>query len=165
MMKRTTLFVVVASAFSLPLSALANSDTSSSAEQSTWGQSTQRVESMNDQQGVDHSQSSQSSDVIKQAQEKLSSLGKDVGTPDGQMNSQTRQALEEFQQENGLQPSGQLDSQTLAALEIDQSSAASGGSSSATPSSESSSSVTPSTPSSESSSSGSSSSESPSSTY
>jgi len=156
MMKRTTLFVVVASAFSLPLPALANSDTSSSAEQSTWGQSTQRVESMNDQQGVDQSQSSQSqsSDVIKQAQEKLSSLGKDVGTPDGQMNSQTRQALEEFQQENGLQPSGQLDSQTLAALDIDQSSAASGGSSS----------VTPSTPSSESSSSGSSSSESPSNT-
>lgn len=128
-MKRTTLYVALASALSLSSVAFANeSSSSSSADQSTWGQSTQRVESMNDQQG-------QSPDLVKQAQEKLSALGKDVGTPDGQLGAKTQQALQEFQQENGLQPSGQLDSQTLAALDIGQSSAAGGSSSSGSPSS------------------------------
>ena len=128
-MKRTTLHVALASSLSLSPLAFAND--------SSWSKATQRVESMNDQQGQNQSQD-QSPDLVKQAQEKLSALGKEVGTPDGQMNSQTQQALQEFQRDNGLQPSGQLDQQTIAALDIDQSgSAASGSSPSGSPASES----------------------------
>ena len=101
-MKRTTLFIALASAASLSVPAYA---------ESSWSKATQRVESMNDQHG-------ESSDLVKQAQEKLSSLGKDVGTPDGQMSAKTQQALKEYQQENGLQPTGQLDQQTIAALDL-----------------------------------------------
>jgi peptidoglycan hydrolase-like protein with peptidoglycan-binding domain len=123
-MKRTTLFIALASAVSIPLSAYAHGNNASSQNESEWSKSTQRVESMNDQQG-------QSSDLVKQVQEKLSALGKDVGTPDGQMNSKTEQALTDFQQQNGLQATGQLDQQTIAALDLDQSgSAATGGSAS-----------------------------------
>jgi peptidoglycan hydrolase-like protein with peptidoglycan-binding domain len=116
-MKRTTLYVALASSLSLSPFAFAND--------SSWSKATQRVESMNDQQGQSQSQE-QSPDLVKQAQEKLSALGKNVGTPDGQMNSRTQQALQEFQRDNGLQPSGQLDQQTLAALDINQSGSASG---------------------------------------
>lgn len=109
-MKRTTIFIALASALSLPAYA-------------------------NDQahkQGSSEAQSSQqNSDVVKQAQQKLSDSGKDVGKVDGQMGPKTQAALKEFQQEKGLQASGQLDQETLAALDLDQgSSAASGGTSS-----------------------------------
>lgn len=122
-MKTTTLFVAVASAFSL--SAYAGSYGSSrSASDSSWGQATQRVESMNGQRDQ-----SQSSDLVKQAQEKLSALGKDVGTADGEMNPKTEQALTEYQQEKGLTPSGELDQQTIASLDLGQSGSAASGSS------------------------------------
>lgn len=122
-MKRTTLFIALASAASIPLSAYALGNENSQNE-SEWSKSTRRVESMDAQQG-------QSSELVKQAQEKLSALGKDVGTADGQMNPKTEQALTDFQKENGLQPTGQLDSQTIAALDLSQSGpAATGGSAS-----------------------------------
>ena len=143
-MKRTTLYVALASALSLSAAAFANESSNSSQNESSWGKATQRVESMNDQQQGQSQSAEQSPDLVKQAQEKLSALGKDVGTPDGQLGQKTQQALQEFQQENGLQPSGQLDSQTLAALDIDQSSAATGGSASESSSSGSSSSGSPS---------------------
>ena len=121
-MKRTTLFALT-SALSLSASMYAYGN-ASSANDSEWSKSTLRVERMNDQQR-------EGSGLVKQAQDKLSALGKDVGTADGQMNPKTEQALTDFQQENGLQPTGQLDSQTLAALDLNQSgSAATGGSSS-----------------------------------
>ena len=122
-MKRTMLFVALAYALPLSIPAYANSD-STSQDGSSWSEATKRVEGMNDRQG-------QSPGLVKQAQERLSSLGKDVGAPHGQMNSKTEQALSEFQKEKGLQPTGQLDQQTLAALDLNQSgSAATGGSAS-----------------------------------
>ncbi len=122
-MKRTTLFVALASAFSIPVAAYAHGNTSSQND-SAWSKSTERVESMNGQQD-------QNPSLVKEAQQKLSALGKDVGTPDGQMNSKTQQALTDFQQQNGLQPTGQLDQETIAALDLNQSgSAATGGSAS-----------------------------------
>lgn len=126
-MKRTMPFVVLASAFSLSLSAYAHG-ASSSQNQSDWSKSTQRVESMNDRQSHGDQQS-RSPELVKQAQEKLAAMGKNVGAPDGQLNAKTERALMQYQKENGLQPTGQLDQQTLAALDIDQSgSAATGGS-------------------------------------
>lgn len=126
-MKRTTLFAAVAAALSLPLSAYANTNTGSSSQnQSEWGKATQRVERMNGQQNQGNQRSA---DLVKQVQEKLSAMGKNVGKPDGQMGPKTQHALKEYQQENGLQATGQLDQQTIAALDIDQSSSAANGSS------------------------------------
>jgi peptidoglycan hydrolase-like protein with peptidoglycan-binding domain len=79
-------------------------------------------------------------EVVKQAQEKLSAAGHDVGQPDGKIGPKTQAALKEFQEKEGLQASGQLDSQTLAALEIGTpegtTSSSSAGSSSPSPSSQ-----------------------------
>ena len=123
-MKRTTLFVALASALSL--SAYAHDQSSKQSSQSDETQ----------QQSAAAGQSQQNPDLVKQAQEKLSAAGKDVGTPDGKMGPKTQAALKDFQQEKGLQASGQLDHETLAALDIDQdSSAATGGTSDNSPSS------------------------------
>jgi murein L,D-transpeptidase YcbB/YkuD len=122
-MKRATMFVALASAFSFSIPAFAHGDARSQ-NQSEWSKATERVEAMN-------GQPSENPDLVKQAQEKLSHMGKDVGTADGQMNAKTEQALAQYQQEHGLQPTGQLDRQTLAALDLNHSgSAATGGASS-----------------------------------
>lgn len=127
-MKRTTLFAALASALSLSVSAYAHGDMSGQ-NQSEWSKATQRVESANDQQSQGDEQS-QSPDVVKQAQEKLSAMGKDVGTPDGRMDAKTQQALKEYQQENALQPTGKLDQQTIAALDLNPTGSAAPGASS-----------------------------------
>ena len=119
-MKRTTLFAALASALSLSVSAYAQGD-SNSQDRSDWSKATQRVESMNEQQSQGE-EPSQSPAIVKQAQEKLGAMGKEVGTADGQMDAKTQQALKEYQQENGLQPTGQLDRQTVAALDLTSSS-------------------------------------------
>lgn len=128
-MKRTTLFVAVASALPISLSAYANGNSGTGSQnQSEWGKTTQRVEAMHGQQGGSNRQSA---DLVKQVQEKLSAMGKDPGKPDGRLGPKTQQALKEYQNEKGLQATGKLDRQTLAALGIDQSgSAATGGSTS-----------------------------------
>jgi peptidoglycan hydrolase-like protein with peptidoglycan-binding domain len=73
---------------------------------------------------------------IKQAQEQLKSAGLYKGTADGKMGPETKQAISEFQQKNGLTKTGELDQQTMAALSKTQSGAASSlsGSSSTQPS-------------------------------
>ncbi len=117
-MKRTTLFVALASAISL----------SAYAHDQSRQQSSQNDQS---QQQSAKAQQAQNSHVVKQAQEKLSADGKDVGAPDGQLGPKTQAALKEFQQEKGLQQTGQLDQETIAALDLDQTkSAATGGTSS-----------------------------------
>jgi peptidoglycan hydrolase-like protein with peptidoglycan-binding domain len=58
-------------------------------------------------------------DTVRQAQQQLQQRGFDVGQPDGQLGATTRQALRDFQQRQGLQPTGRLDQQTLAALGVE----------------------------------------------
>lgn len=53
---------------------------------------------------------------IHSAQQTLSSLGYDVGTPDGSMGPRTRAALRSFQTQYGLKRTGRLDAATLAEL-------------------------------------------------
>ena len=118
-MKRTTLFVALASAFSL--SAFAGGQ-----GQQSGAQSGQNEQSASYQQSASDQQT-QGPDVVKQVQQKLSDKGQDVGQPDGQMGPKTQAALKEFQQQNGLQPTGQIDEQTLAALDIGQSGSSSTG--------------------------------------
>src|SRR5262245_47653035 len=89
--------------------------------------SSQSTEPHNAQPSAQHAQAGQSlgaeedHDTIKQAQEKLSSMGHNAGPADGIMGPKTEAALKEFQQSKGLQASGQLDGRTLAALQVDES--------------------------------------------
>jgi peptidoglycan hydrolase-like protein with peptidoglycan-binding domain len=75
----------------------------------------------------------QSSDLVKQAQQKLSQGGHKVQA-DGVMGPKTQAALKEFQQAKGIEASGELNKDTLAALgvsgEVTTGSAAIGGSAS-----------------------------------
>jgi peptidoglycan hydrolase-like protein with peptidoglycan-binding domain len=120
-MKRTTLFIALASAFSL--SAFAAGEEQHSGAQSGQGAQGSTQQSASQQQ-------KQSPEVVKQVQQKLSENGQDV-QPDGKMGPKTQAALKEFQQQNGIKPTGQLDQQTLAALKIGESgSSATGGSAS-----------------------------------
>lgn len=54
--------------------------------------------------------------TLRQVQEALQRQGYAVGSPDGRWNEPTAQALREFQQAQGLEPSGELNSRTLGAL-------------------------------------------------
>lgn len=78
-------------------------------------------------------QMSQNKELVKQAQEKLSAAGHDVGSADGIMGPKTQKGLKEFQQSKGLQPSGQLDQKTLAELGVSGDASASTGASSDKP--------------------------------
>lgn len=112
-MRRTTLFIAVASALSL---STAFAQSSQSAQQDRQASSQQQA---------------QSPDVVKQVQEKLSAEGQKV-TADGKMGPQTEAALKEYQQKNGLQATGRIDQETLAKLGIESGSSATGGTSGGT---------------------------------
>jgi peptidoglycan hydrolase-like protein with peptidoglycan-binding domain len=73
-------------------------------------------------------QMSQSPELIKQAQEKLSAAGHDAGPADGIMGPRTQKALKDFQQAKNLDASGQLDQKTLSALGVSEGSATAGAS-------------------------------------
>jgi hypothetical protein len=59
-----------------------------------------------------------SRDEIRQVQIMLNQKGFNVGEPDGILGTRTRQALIEFQRNQGFQASGQIDQQTVAALGV-----------------------------------------------
>ena len=113
-MKLTPFAVAVAAAFSM--SAIAADEKQKDA-QSQGAQSSQQA-------------ASQSPEVVKQAQEKLSAAGHDAGEAEGIMGPKTQSALKEFQESKGLQASGQLDQKTMAALGMSGGSSASSGASS-----------------------------------
>jgi peptidoglycan hydrolase-like protein with peptidoglycan-binding domain len=72
-----------------------------------------------------------SPDTVKQVQQQLSDKGLSPGPVDGVMGPKTRDALKQFQQQQGMTASGSLDQQTLTALGVDASgSGATSGSSS-----------------------------------
>jgi hypothetical protein len=53
---------------------------------------------------------------VRQIQEQLKTQGLYKGRVDGMMGPETKQAIQQFQQQNNLQATGTLDQQTLAAL-------------------------------------------------
>jgi peptidoglycan hydrolase-like protein with peptidoglycan-binding domain len=53
---------------------------------------------------------------VRQIQEQLKTQGLYKGRIDGMMGPETKQAIQQFQQQNNLQATGTLDQQTLAAL-------------------------------------------------
>lgn len=103
-MKAKPLSILAAALFSA--SALAGGNSASQ------GSSAQEPQSQSREMGAPQSE------LVKQAQEKLSAAGHDAGPSDGVMGPKTQAALKEFQQAKGLDSSGQLDRETLAALEI-----------------------------------------------
>lgn len=62
---------------------------------------------------------------IKQVQKQLKTAGLYKGEADGKMGAETKQAIQQFQQRQGLPATGQLDQQTMAALQSTQGSAGS----------------------------------------
>lgn len=57
-------------------------------------------------------------EVVKEAQLKLKSIGLYTGNIDGLAGPETKQAVSQFQQRNGLKQTGRLDHETLAKLDI-----------------------------------------------
>ena len=110
----------------------AQTQSSGAASGSTAGQASTEKSSGAAASGSTTSQA-QSSDLVKQAQQKLSQAGHKVQA-DGVMGPKTEAALKEFQQAKGIEASGELNKDTLAALgvsgEVTTGSAAIGGSAS-----------------------------------
>ena len=122
MKKITYLAVACAAAFSL---AAVAADDKDQKQQSQSGQSQSASGGSSSQK-----QAGQSSETVKQAQEKLSAEGHNVQA-DGIMGPKTQAAVKEYQESKGLKPSGQLDQQTMSSLGVSQGGSASSGSSSA----------------------------------
>jgi peptidoglycan hydrolase-like protein with peptidoglycan-binding domain len=118
-MKRTPLFIVIAALASAPAWAGNDSPQSQSEQQSA-------PQAQATQSGA---QQSQSSETVKQAQEKLSAAGYDVGTADGVMGPKTQDAIKQLQQDKQLNATGELDQETLAALGVNEENSSTGSSS------------------------------------
>src|ERR1051325_6756464 len=71
-----------------------------------------------------------SQDQVKQVQQHLKSAGLYRGEVDGEIGPETKQAISQFQQQNGLNQTGTLDQQTLSAFNSQNSAGASAGASS-----------------------------------
>jgi peptidoglycan hydrolase-like protein with peptidoglycan-binding domain len=112
-MVRKLSYLLLAGAAAVSFSAIAADNQSKQSQ----GQSDQTQA-----QSSQYSQSSQSPDTVKQAQEKLSAAGMDTGPTDGKLGPKTEAAVKEFQQSKGIKESGKLDQQTLAALGVNESS-------------------------------------------
>jgi localization factor PodJL len=56
--------------------------------------------------------------MVREVQMKLNQKGFDVGGPDGVMGPRTKDALMQFQRQQGLAASGEIDNETMAALDI-----------------------------------------------
>jgi His-Xaa-Ser repeat protein HxsA len=119
-------------------SASANQPSSSTANQAASSSADQAASSTNgSQSGTSSSEgaTAQADPQVRQVQQALKDKGHDPGQIDGVMGPQTKQALESFQQAQGISGSGELDQQTLAALDVQGDSLASNTSSNQAPSS------------------------------
>jgi len=109
-------------------SASANQPSSSTANQAASSSTDQAASS-----STDAAQSSMSSEgataaadpQVRQVQQALKDKGHDPGQIDGVMGPQTKQALQSFQQAQGISGAGELDQQTLTALDVQGDSSAS----------------------------------------
>ena len=98
-----------------------NADQNQNTQQNASGQSGQQQGGQNagqsGQQQVGQSRAMHPSrSQIRMLQQALNRDGLNAGPVDGIMGNQTRQALQKFQSQHGLNASGQLDRQTIAAL-------------------------------------------------
>ncbi|MBV9016033.1 MAG: peptidoglycan-binding protein [Alphaproteobacteria bacterium] len=87
---------------------------SSGAPAASAGSSAQTPNTMPQSEANETAPASQSQ--IKQLQQQLKAAGLYKGKVDGKMGRETKQAISQFQQQNGLQTTGKLDQQTLVAM-------------------------------------------------
>jgi peptidoglycan hydrolase-like protein with peptidoglycan-binding domain len=136
-MKRTPLFIAIATALSFSAYAAdeAKKESQGSASQpqaqsSTPAQSGQQSPQAASAGGTSAKKSSgQNAETVKQVQEKLAAEGHDVGQPDGKFGPKTQAALKKYQESKGIPASGQLDEKTLSELGVSADKSASSGSS------------------------------------
>ncbi|TAJ99535.1 MAG: peptidoglycan-binding protein [Candidatus Manganitrophaceae bacterium] len=95
----------------------------SSGQQSSGAQSDQQSSG----KGSGTHSSAMGASEVKQIQQKLKQQGFDPGPADGKFGPKTQEALKQFQQKQGIQPTGQADTQTLAALGVQGQSSGQGG--------------------------------------
>ncbi len=121
-----SLLLAGAAALALTGSAIAAQDTTSSSTNASPSATTGQA-GTSGQSATTHSRQGQAAGMneehepaaeIKQAQEKLKAQNMYKGQVDGVMGPETRQALMEFQKQNGLQQTGPLDDQTEQKLGI-----------------------------------------------
>ena len=105
------------------LSHAADTYNSSPATSSSTSTQAPTSSTMSQNPAAETSPTAMSESQIKQAQQQLKSAGLYKGGADGKMGSETKQAISEFQQQNGLKQTGALDQETLAALNNNQNSA------------------------------------------
>jgi peptidoglycan hydrolase-like protein with peptidoglycan-binding domain len=115
-MRTTLIALAAAAALALPASAQQqpNAAPNGSADQS---QSKDQTSNAPDQGKGDQGQAVRLGRTqTRMLQTQLNRMGFDAGRPDGIIGTRTRQALEKFQTQKGLNPSGQVDRETVAAL-------------------------------------------------
>jgi peptidoglycan hydrolase-like protein with peptidoglycan-binding domain len=78
----------------------------------------QSSDQMQHQQGMTHQRQALNTETIRNIQENLQKQGYQVGQVDGVLGKQTRQALAQFQKDQGISGNGQPNQQTLAALGV-----------------------------------------------
>ena len=102
-------------AMSLPAAAQQNNAKPNQAQQQ---QSQPQQSQAQPMQQNEQSEANLSSGQIRQVQQALDQKGFKAGRSDGKLGPETKQALQSFQQSQGLQVTGQLDQQTMAKLGI-----------------------------------------------
>jgi peptidoglycan hydrolase-like protein with peptidoglycan-binding domain len=126
-MKRTLIALFATAALAIPAVAQ-QQDPNQNTDQNT-GQNRNTGQDQNTQQNtpdpsMDKKSGRSGSINLSRAQTRmlqqgLNSGGLDAGPADGIMGEKTKQAIQKYQSQKGLNPSGQLDRQTLAALRAD----------------------------------------------
>jgi peptidoglycan hydrolase-like protein with peptidoglycan-binding domain len=126
MMKRTLLALGISAMLAMPLMASGQMTPSTpgtgSGPATGTGSSGTRME-----QGVQGGQMDARQGDIRQAQERLKDAGFNPGPADGQLGTQTKEALKEYQKAHGLPQTGELDDSTRELLMVQKTDAAPGG--------------------------------------
>jgi peptidoglycan hydrolase-like protein with peptidoglycan-binding domain len=109
-MRTTLIALAAAAALAMPAAAQQEQNANQPQDQNQSGKATDQEKSSQGQ-GMRPSRSQ-----TRLLQHQLNRLGFDAGPSDGIMGTKTKQALEKFQNEKGLNANGQLDRQTMSAL-------------------------------------------------
>jgi peptidoglycan hydrolase-like protein with peptidoglycan-binding domain len=117
-MKKTLIALIAVVAFAIPAVAQQQDPNQNPNQKADQNQNTQQnAPGQPGQQQVGQSRAIHPSrSQIRMLQQALDRDGLNAGPVDGIMGNQTRQALQKFQSQHGLNASGQLDRQTIAAL-------------------------------------------------
>ncbi len=117
-MKKLMLLAVAATALPLAVAAPASAAQQQQPQSKMQPQTQRPAASQNSRMQGNQSAANLSQNQIRQVQQALDQKGFKAGRTDGKLGPETKSALNQFQQKQGLQATGQPDQQTLAALGI-----------------------------------------------